>query len=118
TTRLIQLRKAFSGWLLTRFRPTLMTCSSQSQRTSAHISVHISPASRPGSWRSLARTATEMKRLRNIGRLFTGTPEGVVEDAAVILDGEMIAWCGKHGEEPHELLESVIDDHDCAGGLV
>ena len=59
-----------------------------------------------------------MKRLRNIGRLFTGTPEGVVEDSAVILDGEVIAWCGKHGEEPHELLESVIDDHDCAGGLV
>ena len=59
-----------------------------------------------------------MKRLRNIGRLFTGTPAGVIEDAAVILDGEEIAWCGKHRDEPRELMESVTDEHDCAGGLV
>ena len=59
-----------------------------------------------------------MNRLRNIGRLFTGTPTGVVEDAAVILMGEEIVWCGKHGEEPHELMESLTDEHDCEGGLV
>lgn len=59
-----------------------------------------------------------MRRLRNIGRLFTGTAGGVIEDAAVICDGEEIAWSGKHGEEPRELMESVTDDHDCAGGLV
>jgi len=59
-----------------------------------------------------------MNRLRNIGRLFTGTPAGVIEDAAVILMGEEIVWCGKHGEEPHELMESISDEHDCEGGLV
>src|SRR6266550_9304854 len=59
-----------------------------------------------------------MNRLRNIGRLFTGTPAGVIEDAAVILMGEQIVWCGQHGEEPHELMESISDEHDCAGGLV
>src|ERR1700694_5144835 len=59
-----------------------------------------------------------MRRLRNIGRLFTGTAIGVIEDAAVICDGEKIAWCGKHGEDPHEMLEAVIEDDDCAGGLV
>ena len=59
-----------------------------------------------------------MKRLRNIGRLFTGTAIGVIEDAAVIFDANEIAWCGKHGDEPRELLESVTDEHDCAGGLV
>ena len=59
-----------------------------------------------------------MKRLGNIGRLFTSTPAGVVEDAAVIVDGEEIAWCGRYGDEPRELMESVIDDHDCGGGLV
>ena len=59
-----------------------------------------------------------MKRLRNIGRLFTGTPAGVIDDAAVICDGEEIAWCGKHGDEPRGLLESVSDEHDCEGGLV
>lgn len=59
-----------------------------------------------------------MRRLRNIGRLFTGTPAGVVEDAAVICDGEEIAWCGRHGDEPRGLMESVTDEHDCEGGLV
>lgn len=59
-----------------------------------------------------------MKRLRNIGRLFTGTPAGVIERAAVIIDGEEIAWCGRSGEEPRALMESVTDEHDCHGGLV
>ncbi len=59
-----------------------------------------------------------MRRLRNIGRLFTGTPAGVIGDAAVICDGEEIAWCGKHGDEPRGLMESVTEEHDCEGGLV
>jgi imidazolonepropionase len=59
-----------------------------------------------------------MKRLRNIGRLFTGTPAGVIEDAAVICDGELIAWCGKHGDEPRAMLEAVVEEDDCGGGLV
>lgn len=59
-----------------------------------------------------------MRRLRNIGRLFTGTQSGVIEDAAVICDGEEIAWCGSHGNEPRELMESVTEEDDCAGGLV
>ncbi|HYM96801.1 MAG TPA: imidazolonepropionase [Candidatus Sulfotelmatobacter sp.] len=59
-----------------------------------------------------------MRRLRNIGRLFTGTATGVIEDAAVICDGEHIAWCGRQGDEPRELMEAVADEDDCAGGLV
>jgi len=59
-----------------------------------------------------------MRRLRNIGRLFTGTPAGVIEDAAVICDGELIAWCGKGGDEPRAMLEAVVDEDDCGGGLV
>jgi imidazolonepropionase len=59
-----------------------------------------------------------MRRLRNIGRLFTGTPAGVIEDASLIVDGEEIAWCGRHGDEPKQLMESVSDEHDCEGGLV
>ncbi|HYS51827.1 MAG TPA: imidazolonepropionase, partial [Burkholderiales bacterium] len=59
-----------------------------------------------------------MRRLSNIGRLFTGTPTGVIEGAAVICDGEEIAWCGKSGDEPRDLMESVTDENDCQGGLV
>ena len=59
-----------------------------------------------------------MRRLRNIGRLFTGTPVGVIEDATVIFDGDEIAWCGTSGDEPRNLMENVTDEDDCAGGLV
>jgi imidazolonepropionase len=59
-----------------------------------------------------------MRRLTRIGRLFTGTPAGVIEKASVIVDGERIAWCGREGDEPLELLGYVSEDEDCAGGLV
>jgi len=59
-----------------------------------------------------------MRRLTNIGRLFTGTPAGVIEKASVIVDDEHIAWCGREGDEPLELLGYVSDDEDCGGGLV
>ena len=59
-----------------------------------------------------------MRRLHDIGRLYTGTPAGVIEGASVICDGGEIAWCGKSGDEPRELMESVTEEHDCQGGLV
>jgi len=59
-----------------------------------------------------------MRRLANIGRLFTGTPAGVVEKASVITDDERIAWCGREGDEPIELLGYVSEDEDCGGALM
>ena len=59
-----------------------------------------------------------MRRLTKIGRLFTGTPAGVIEKASVILDDEHIAWCGREGDEPLELMGYVSEDEDCGGGLV
>ncbi len=60
-----------------------------------------------------------MRRLHNIGRLFTGTEAGVIEKAAVICDdAERIAWCGREGDEPRDLLGYVAYDDDCGGGLV
>ena len=59
-----------------------------------------------------------MRRLTNIGRLFTGTPAGVIEKASVITDDERIAWCGREGEEPLELLGYVSEDEDCGGALM
>src|SRR5947209_10431521 len=60
-----------------------------------------------------------MRRLHNIGRLFTGTDAGVIERAAVICDDdEHIAWCGREGDEPRDLLGYVAHDDDCAGGLM
>ncbi len=60
-----------------------------------------------------------MRRLHNIGRLFTGTQVGVIEKAAVICDDdEHIAWCGREGEEPRDLLGYVAHDEDCGGRLM
>jgi len=60
-----------------------------------------------------------VRRLRNIGRLFTGTQAGVIEKAAIICDDdEHIAWCGREGEEPIDLLGYVSHEEDCGGGLV
>jgi imidazolonepropionase len=59
-----------------------------------------------------------LRRLTNIGRLFTGTRAGVIEKAAVIIDDERIAWCGREGDEPLELMGYVSEDEDCDGGLV
>jgi imidazolonepropionase len=42
----------------------------------------------------------------------------VIEKASVIIDDEHIAWCGREGEEPLELLGYVSDDEDSGGGLV
>ena len=59
-----------------------------------------------------------MRRLYNIGRLFTGSDEGVIPGAAVIFEGDRIAWRGHEGGEPRVLMDAVKDDYDCGGGLV
>jgi imidazolonepropionase len=59
-----------------------------------------------------------VRRLHNIGRLFTGSPAGVIEHAAVIVADELIAWCGREGEEPFDLLGYVAHEDDCGGGLM
>ena len=59
-----------------------------------------------------------MRRLYNIGRLFTGTDEGVLPGAAVIFEGDRIAWCGHEGGEPRVLMDTVTEDYDCGGGLL
>src|SRR5205823_1842650 len=59
-----------------------------------------------------------VRRLYNIGRLFTGAEEGVIAGAAIIFEGDRIAWCGHEGREPRILMDAVSDDYDCGGGLV
>ncbi|HZQ49020.1 MAG TPA: imidazolonepropionase [Candidatus Dormibacteraeota bacterium] len=59
-----------------------------------------------------------MRRLRRIGRLFTGGDAGVISNASVIFDGPRIAWRGRSGDEPRDLVRAVTHDEDCAGGLV
>src|SRR6266851_3440683 len=56
----------------------------------------------------LRRRTLQVRRLHNIGRLFTGTQVGVIEKAAVI----------REGDEPRDLLGYVAHEEDCGGGLM
>ncbi|MBW3601495.1 MAG: imidazolonepropionase [Actinobacteria bacterium] len=57
--------------------------------------------------------------LRDVGRLFTGTGAGVIQDALVCVDGDRVAWVGSGGAEPPEdLRRRVADVVDAEGGLV
>jgi imidazolonepropionase len=59
-----------------------------------------------------------MIRLHRIARLFTSGDEGVITGASVIVDRARIAWRGRQGDEPRELLRAVTEEYDCGGGLV
>jgi imidazolonepropionase len=56
--------------------------------------------------------------LRNIGRLFTAGPAGVVCDAAVVIEGATIAFAGAESELGAELLARCEERLDLGGALV
>lgn len=57
--------------------------------------------------------------LENIGRLVTGTAEGTVRSAALVLKAGSVAWVGGQGAQPPPDLRSEIDEAvDLGGGLV
>lgn len=55
-----------------------------------------------------------MTVITNVGRLFTSTERGVVEDAAVVLDGDRISWVGP----ARDLPRSPEDPIDAGGRLM
>ncbi len=47
-----------------------------------------------------------------------GVPYGLVEDAAIAVEGERIAWVGPRGELPKALADRCTQQHDAGGALV
>lgn len=47
-----------------------------------------------------------------------GAPYGLIEDAALVVDGATIAWVGPRAELPAGLLQACETRHDCGGALV
>jgi imidazolonepropionase len=43
---------------------------------------------------------------------------GLIEDAAIAVDGENIAWVGPRGELPQPLADRCVERHECGGALV
>lgn len=57
--------------------------------------------------------------LRGIGRLVTAAPAGVLTGAALVLEGDRIAWVGNDGAEPPAALRRRVgQDEDLGGRLV
>jgi imidazolonepropionase len=56
--------------------------------------------------------------LRRIGRLFTGSASGVLQDAAVLISGERIAWVGDDRPDPPPELPRPDRVIDLGHGLV
>jgi imidazolonepropionase len=56
--------------------------------------------------------------LDRIGRLATCGRRGVVDDAAIVVEGGVIAWVGRSGRDPAADGVTCDDRVDCAGGLV
>ena len=60
-----------------------------------------------------------MRLLDQIGRLWLGTGRGVLEDAAVAIEGERIAWAGPAAPgPPPEIATRIEEVYGCAGALV
>ncbi|MES2945806.1 MAG: imidazolonepropionase, partial [Pseudomonadota bacterium] len=47
-----------------------------------------------------------------------GTAYGLIEDAALVVDGETISWTGPRSDLPPELLASCSVQHDAGGTLI
>ncbi len=45
-------------------------------------------------------------------------PYGLVEDAALVVDGESLAWVGERAALPPELARQCTQRHDAGGALV
>jgi len=48
----------------------------------------------------------------------TTQPYGLIEDAALVVEGERLCWVGPRSELPSELVQQCRETHDCGGALV
>jgi len=46
------------------------------------------------------------------------TPYGLIEDAALVVDGERLAWVGRRADLPADLLARCTVQHDAGGALI
>lgn len=45
-------------------------------------------------------------------------PYGLIEDAALLVDGTLLRWVGPRSQLPPELLAQCLETHDCGGAMV
>ena len=54
----------------------------------------------------------------NVASLAQAAPYGLIEDGAIAVAGERIAWVGARSELPPRLRQRCTVEHDCGGALV
>ena len=57
-------------------------------------------------------------RNTRLATLASNTPWGMVENGALLVHGDQLAWAGPEAELPRELRTQVGEDHDLGGALV
>lgn len=57
-------------------------------------------------------------RNARLATMCPGTPWGLVEHGAVLVEGGTLRWVGPQAEMPHELSGHVAQEHDLGGALV
>lgn len=65
----------------------------------------------------MAGDGTKLRRITG-ARLLACVDETVVEDAVVVIDGELIAWAGPAADLPPDLARQPAEDIDAAGATV
>jgi imidazolonepropionase len=63
-------------------------------------------------------TALTLWRRARLATMNPGTPWGLIEDGALMVEGDTLRWVGPEGELPRELRGQVAEEHDLAGALV
>jgi imidazolonepropionase len=66
----------------------------------------------------MARMTAPTLLLTGIGRLFTATPAGTLDDAALLVRDGRIAWVGRSGERPPDDAARDAEEVDAGGALV
>lgn len=63
-------------------------------------------------------TPLTLWRRTRVATMNPGTPWGLVEDGALLVEGDTLRWVGPEAELPRELRRQVVEEHDLAGALV